>query len=149
MRFLAYNRNGDNFFLDFQVDDVLVRDAPLDVPVTVGPGSDPTHNALLSWTASTAPDFAYYAIYRSTTPNVTPGNLLVGVVSNRSTTTFLDTNGLDVIAQTYYQVLVFNTEGLHNWGTSDVSYKTAFRRMATTWPFADSFESGAPKLGPG
>ena len=145
VRFLAYNRNGDNYFLDFQVDEVLIDDAPLDVGVTAGPGSDPTHNALLTWAASTAPNFAYYAIYRSTSPNVDPSDILAGVVSNRNTATFQDTNGLDVIGQTYYyRVLVYNTGGLHNWGTNEVSYKTAFGRIATSWPFADGFESGAP-----
>ena len=38
MRFLAYNRNGDNYFLDFQVDDVLVGGPP-DLAVTAARGA--------------------------------------------------------------------------------------------------------------
>ena len=48
VRFLAYNNTGDNFNLDFQVDNVLVDEAPADVTLTASPGADPRHSAQLN-----------------------------------------------------------------------------------------------------
>lgn len=140
LRFLAYNRPpGYRLALDFQVDDVLVDEAPLDVGVTAAAGSDPRHSALLSWTASTATDFAYYAIYRSTSAGVDPSDTLIATISNKVTVSFQDTN-LPMISQTYfYRVLVWDTQGLHNWGTNDVSYRTAWGQIAG-YPFTETFE---------
>ena len=143
LRFLAYQPPpGNPFGVDFSVDEVRVDEAPSDLAVSVGPGTDPRQSALLSWTASTATNFAYYAIYRSVSPNVTPNSLLVATVSNQSLVSFQDTS-LAVIAQTYYyRVLVWNTRGLHNWGTNDVSYRTTYGQMVTNYPVAEGFESG-------
>lgn len=142
LRFLAYNRPpGYRLAVDFQADDVIVDEAPLDVGVTVAAGADPRHNALLSWTASTASDFAYYAIYRSTSSGVDPTDTLVTTISNKATVSFQDTN-LPVIGQTYYyRVLVWDTQGLHNWGTNDVSYRTSWGQLAG-YPFTETFEGG-------
>jgi hypothetical protein len=142
LRFMAYNSADYSFALDFQVDDVLVGEAPVDVAVAVAAGTDPRHHALLSWTASTAPTFAYYAIYRDPSPGVLPSDLLVAVISNRNTVSFQDTN-LSVCGQNYYyRVMVWNNEGLHNWGTNDVVYRTTWGNMATNYPFTDGFENG-------
>ncbi len=142
LRFLAYNRPpGWRLALDFQVDDVLVDEAPLDVNLTVAGGTDPRHNALLSWTPSTALDFAYYAVYRSTSAGVDTTATLLTNISSKATVSFQDTN-LPVIGRTYYyRVLVYDTQGLHNWGTNDVSYRTTYGQLAG-FPFTDGFESG-------
>ncbi|MEI8042705.1 MAG: putative Ig domain-containing protein [Verrucomicrobiota bacterium] len=142
LRFQAYNRPpGYRLALDFQVDEVLVDEAPPDVGLTVGAGSDPRHSAQLNWTASTAPDFAYYAIYRSTSSGVDPTDTLVTTISNKATVSFQDTN-LPLVNQTlYYRVLVYDTQGLHNWGGIEVSYRTAWGQLAG-FPFTENFESG-------
>ena len=142
VRFLAYNASGDNFNLDFQVDNVLVDEAPADVTLTASPGADPRHNALLSWTQSASPTFAYYSIFRSTSPGVTPASQLVTTISNRATLSFQDTN-LAVCGQTYYyRVLVWETNGLHNWGLADTSYRTSWGQRVSAFPYTDSLEAG-------
>jgi hypothetical protein len=139
LRFLAYNRPGYRFAVDFQVDDVIVDDAPLDVGLTVTGGTDPRHSALLSWTPVAASDFAYYAIYRSASAGVDPSDTLVATITNKATVSFMDTN-LAVVGQTYYyRVLVYDTQGLHNWGTNDVSYVTTYGQLAG-FPFTENFE---------
>ena len=140
LRFLGYNRPDRQFHMDFQVDDIVLAEAPPDVAVTAAPGSDPRHSALLSWAPSTAPGFAYYGLFRSTSPGVGPGNFLVATLTNRATVSFEDT-GLDVCGQTYYyRVLIWNTNQLNNWG-QDVSYRTRWGQLATL-PFVEGFENG-------
>jgi hypothetical protein len=142
LRFIAWNSPGDNFNLDFQVDQVLVDEAPADVAYTVGPGPDPRHSAQITWSPSTAPDFAYYAVYRSTSPGVTPSSTLLTNITSQSITTFTDP-GLDVCGQTYYyRVMVWDNSGLHTWGTSDVTYRTTWGQTVTSFPFADGLEGG-------
>jgi hypothetical protein len=138
-RFLAYQNPDNEFNLDFQVDDVLIDEAPADVALSVGPGTDARHNALLTWTQSPATDFAYYAIYRSTSAGVDPTDTLIATISTKATTSFQDTN-LPVVNQFYYyRVLVYDTQGLHNWGTNDVLYRTAWGNLAG-FPFTETFE---------
>ena len=142
LRFLAVQSADNDFTLDFQVDEVLVDECPVDLGVTIGPGSDPSHSASLAWNAATAPDFAAYAIYRATSPGVSPSSQLVAWITNKATVSFQDTNLAYVNQSYYYRVLVYDTQGLHNWGTNDVSYQTIFAPMAA-FPFYDSFDTGA------
>ena len=142
LRFVAWNANNDNFYLDFQVDQVLVDEVPSDVTYAAGPGPDPRHSARITWTPSTAPDFAYYAVYRSTSPNVTPSSTLLTTISSQNVTNFVDT-GLDVCGATYYyRVMVWDTTGVHTWGTTDVTYRTSWGQVVNTFPFNESMESG-------
>jgi bacillopeptidase F len=102
----------------------------------------PGHSAQLNWTQSASPTFAYYSIFRSTSPGVTPASDLVTTVSNRTTLSFQDTN-LAVCGQTYYyRVLVWETNGLHNWGLADTSYRTAWGQRVSAFPYTDSLEAG-------
>ena len=142
VRFVAVNASGDSFNLDFQVDNALVDEAPADVTLTASPGADPRHNAQLNWTQSASPTFAYYSIFRSTSPGVTPASDLVTTISNRATLSFQDTN-LAVCGQTYfYRVMVWETNGLHNWGLADTSYRTSWGQRVSAFPYTDSLEAG-------
>ena len=141
VRFLAYN-DANNYNLDFQVDNVLVDEAPADVTLTASPGVDPRHSAQLNWTQSASPTFAYYSIFRSTSPGVTPASQLVTTISNRTTLSLQDTN-LAACGQTYYyRVMVWETNGLHNWGLADTSYRTSWGQQVSTFPYTDSLEAG-------
>ena len=154
VRFLARNPlrvedgSGASLLVDFQVDDVQISEtpppatAPADVPAAISPGTDPTHTALLTWSGSTATNFACYAIYRSVSPGVGSSSYLVAALRNQNTLSYQDT-GLDVCGRTYYYtLLVWGSNGLHSPGLGDMTYRTQWGPVITRFPWADGFESG-------
>jgi hypothetical protein len=141
LRFIAWNSPGDNFNLDFQVDQVLVDEVRSDLVVTAAPGPDPLHSATLNWTPASGNNFAYYAIYRSTSPGVTPTNTLLATIPNRSTLSFTDASLPQCGQIYYYRVLAYYGDGYNTTGTTDTVYRTAWGATITALPFADQFES--------
>ena len=123
--------------LDYSIDDVRVDDGPNDVLVKVEPGTDPRHNALVSWEPSDAPDFGYYAVYRATRA---PADTLITKITDRDQTWFEDTE-LDICGQTYfYRVQVVDTTGINTSGLIDVPYRTAWADTITTFPFSETMD---------
>lgn len=142
LRFEAWQQDQNRFNLDFQLDEVVVGEAPLDLPVTTAPGADARHNAIVRWRPSVAPTFASYAIYRSLEPGVTAADTLVAVIPDRSTLSYEDT-GLALCGQTYYyRVLINYLDGWRSPGLADAPYRTSWGSKVRNLPFADRFESG-------
>ena len=64
-------------------------------------------------------------------------------ITNRTTTSYADTN-MPSIGQTYYyRVLVWSTNGLADTGVGDLIYHPAYGQVATNYPFAEGFETGS------
>jgi len=142
LRFALYLRSDRPWQADFQVDDVWVVDSPPAVMASVAAGPDPEHSATVSWQASTWPAFGSYAIYRSLSSGVGVNNQLVATVTNRSTTSVLDTN-LPWCGQTYYwSVFVWDTNAHQSVSSGDVALRTSYGPLLTNYPFAESFEGG-------
>ncbi len=138
IRFRAYNSNNGNL-IDFSIDDVQVADVPIDVLAQAAPGTDPRHNALITWEPSEAPDFAHYAVYRGTK---TPADTLVATITDRNVTSYEDT-ALELAGYTYYyRVVVASTSGLSNSGLTDIPYTTRMGDTIGAFPFLDTFENG-------
>ncbi len=124
-------------YLDYSIDDVRVDDGPNDVLVKVEPGTDPRHNALVTWEPSDAPDFGYYAVYRATRA---PADTLVTKITDRDQTWFEDA-ALDICGQTYfYRVQVVDVTGINTSGLVDVPYRTAWADTVTTFPFTENMD---------
>ena len=140
---MAWNSYNDNFYLDFQVDQVLVDEARNDLVVTASAGPDPEHGATLNWTPASGQNFAYYAIYRSSTPGVTPTNTLLATIPNHGTLSFTDSALPQCGQYYYYRVLAYYTDGYNTIGTADAAYRTAWGPTITALPFSDQFETAS------
>lgn len=81
---------------------------PLPTPVTLGPVYNATQDSLtISWTGNSDQDFWKFVIQRSTADEEWA---TVDETQDQSTNTFTD-DGLEVYAQYFYRVMVFNTAG--------------------------------------
>jgi hypothetical protein len=117
------------------IDDVVIADAP--APVSLDPPSGVATNSLdLSWSASAAPDFAAYRIYRSLTPAFDWRTAtLVSEITSSATVTHSD---ITVTPKTtyHYQVMVLTTEDLHSLSNE----QSATTPSGMTYPFLDDAE---------
>lgn len=82
------------------------------VTVTTPQPVDPDSASVrISWTPSDATNFQSYRVYRSST-NQRSSAILIGIISTRTETQYVDGNG-DFTSETYYYwVAVFDTEGV-------------------------------------
>ena len=102
-----------------------VAAADLPTPVALGVAYNIKHDSLsLSWTQNADTDFASYELYRSETPGVTQGDLLVAGIVDWSDTTAVD-DGLSPFTTYFYRVWVFNEAG-ESIGSNEVSGTTAY-----------------------
>ncbi len=123
--------NADGWYLD----DISVAEAPT---VVNAPVLDQvtSHSTRVSWPANTNQFFSHYAIFRSTAPGVGINSALVATISNRATTSLVDTNlALDTVY--YYRVYAVNP-----WGTfsPDSPTESSTRTLNNPLPFGDGFE---------
>jgi len=123
------------------VDEVLVDEVRNDLLVTVAPGPDPRHSATLSWTPATGQNFAYYAVYRSATPGVTPASTLLAILPNPGALSYTDASLPRCGQNYYYRVMACYSDGFYTPGTADTVYRTAWAATITALPFADQFEA--------
>jgi len=141
IRFQVEDRNygdGNGAWLD----DILIDDAPSAVDL-YEPADVEEHSLTLSWSASDAPDFLRYRLYRSTSSGITgqrAGDELVAETMDVNQTTFTDI--LDDPGQTYYyRIFVEDIHGLVSSGSNEVS-ATTLEADTGTYPYSDDMESG-------
>ncbi|MFQ5650655.1 MAG: fibronectin type III domain-containing protein [bacterium] len=76
----------------------------------------------LSWTQSSAQDFASYKLYRSTSPNVTTSSTFVQSIETITQLSYVDTD-LEQNTTYYYKLYVFDSSGLSS-ASNEVSGNT-------------------------
>ena len=118
------------------VDDVLVAEAP--APVTLSATLTNRNSAALAWTASAAPDFAAYRLYRSLTPGVDWRTAhVVAEVANAAVTNLTDVT-LSPKTTCFYRLAVVSTNGLLTLG-NEIAVTT---HPGMDYPFVDNGEAG-------
>ena len=119
------------------MDDVVIAEAP--VPVTLAAPTPVSGTRVdLSWSASSAPDFAAYRIYRAMTPG-TPWQQahFVGEITSSGSTTWSDMT-VGPKSTYYYQVLVLTQTGLSAAGNQ----AAVTTLIGVAYPFLDNGEGG-------
>lgn len=102
-------------------------------PVTLGQPSDVTFNSCkIAWSQSGAIDFASYAIYKDTNPDVTENSTLVTTINNVNTTNY-QISGLSGSTKYYFRIYVVNAKGSSS-GSNIISAVT--ERKLGTWSVA-------------
>ncbi|MDW8310156.1 MAG: immune inhibitor A, partial [Verrucomicrobiales bacterium] len=118
------------------VDDVLIAEAP--APVTLGATLTNRNSAALRWTASAAPDFAAYRLYRAMSPGVDWRTArLVAEITTASTTNVTDIT-LAPKTTYHYRLAVVTTNGLLTLG-NEIAVTT---HPGMDYPFVDNGEAG-------
>ena len=117
------------------IDKVTIADAPVGVGVL--PPEPALKSATINWTASELGDaFQAYRVWRSPDTNPNNGNdVVVGVVSNEATPSFVDT-GLSIGSTYYYWVYVCDTNDIWTLSTNYVAVTT----VPVVLPFADNYD---------
>ncbi|RLB09702.1 MAG: hypothetical protein DRG59_01565, partial [Deltaproteobacteria bacterium] len=137
VRFTTNCQSGDGWYID----DVRISDGcpnvTLDLPFNIT-----EHSMELSWSESDCPDFAQYEVYRDTEPGVSLSSERVAVITDRSVTSFTDTNIPRAGTTYYYKVFILDTEGLYNQGSNEVDAATAWGITDIPIGGSDDMESG-------
>ena len=119
---------------DVYIDKLTIAEAPTGVGVL--PPVPALKSAQINWIPSALGDvFQAYRVWRSPDANPNNGNdIVVGVVTNEATTSFVDT-GLSIGATYYYWVFMCDTNDIWTLSTNFVAVTT----VPVVLPFADSF----------
>ncbi len=92
--------------VDMALDKITIEEAP--PSVVLDPITEMTVSTLrLAWATSTLPDFKEYRLYRSETPTIDEGSVLVAVLTNRTTASYVDI-GLTARKMYYYRLYVYD-----------------------------------------
>jgi len=137
LRFVTWNEYGTAPAQSLWLDNVAIEEPP--PPVVLDPPSDITPNSIrLTWSETTLTNFKAYRVYRSESPDVSEGSVLLAVITNKAMTTFTDT-GLMARKTYYYRIYVYNQNDTgigSNLGTATTA--------GVQLPFADGFETNQP-----
>ncbi len=119
---------------DVYIDKLTIAEAPSGVGVL--PPVPALKSAQITWSPSSLGDaFQAYRVWRSPDTNPNNGNdIVVGVVTNEATTSFVDT-GLSIGATYYYWVFACDTNDIWTLSTNFVAVTT----VPVILPFSDSF----------
>jgi hypothetical protein len=119
----------------WHIDDISVAESP---QVVLAPVLDQitSHTLRVSWPASTDPQFAQYAVFRSTAPGVGINSTGVALITNQATTSLTDT-GLALDTDYYYRVYAVNGFGTFS---PDSTTESSARTLNNPLPFSDDFE---------
>ena len=133
------------FVLDYgdhwNIDDVLVSDAPEMVALSPIPDADTTeHSITTRWSENPDSDFASYSIYRSYSADMANA-VLVATITDQPTTTYTDSDLTFAGTLYYYQVWVLDTEGLWSEGSNVKGAQTDLGTQVHLFPFADDMET--------
>lgn len=116
------------------VDDIAIEEAlpapALEAPVDITPTS-----MRLRWDQSTAPNFAYYVVYRSRSAGVDEADTLLATITDREVHEYTDL-GLETRARYYYRVYAYSTGDVGS-GSGEVIGVT----QGVGMPFSDDFET--------
>ncbi len=134
---ITINASGYNGGTSAHIDDISIEDAiappALEVPVDVTPTSQ-----RLVWDRCSAPNFARYQVYRSTSATVDEADTLLATITDVDTHEYTDL-GLETRGRYYYRVFVYST-GEVGTGSNEVMSVT----NGVGLPFSDDFESDSP-----
>jgi len=119
----------------WHIDNISVAESPAVVPAPVL-DQITSHSIRISWSSTSDPMFAAYAVFRSTKPGVSINSTLVALITDPTTTTFTDAN-LSLDTMYYYRVYVVNAYGTFS---PDSPTESSARTLNNPLPFTDDFE---------
>jgi hypothetical protein len=126
--------NADGLHLD----DLSVAEAPAAIP-TPAVSAVGSHEATLSWTASSHPQLSHYALHRATGTDATFRDELIATITPAGPLTFTDT---ELLLNTDYAYRLYAVTAYGTY-SADSAEPARVHTLSQPPPFADGFEGSA------